>query len=270
MYRVLPDASAAAGRARERGLGRRRVDGRAAGLAGIGLLGAALVVFAVSLGAGRAAGPGATASTVASIVPSPAATPSAAAVASSSAALTASRSAAPGAASSDPFPNLAETALLATMRLPPASLTGACERGTYAVLSGYDGRSIPLASVACRPEGGMGASTFLIRRFGTYGESGGPADYGVSVITNIAAGKATRADDILPGNCATATRAEGRWEIPTVASGSLRCYVEPDTGDAVFWWTYDGANLIVRTTSQRGDMAALYQFFDRYKGMIVP
>jgi len=92
----------------------------------------------------------------------------------------------------------------------------------------------------------------------------------VSVITNIAAGKATRADDILPGNCATATRAEVRWEIPTVASGSLICYVKPDTGDAVFWWTYDGANLIVRATSQRGDMAALYQFFDRYKGMIVP
>jgi len=270
VYRVLPDARAAPSRVEGGAFGGRRSARVAAGLAGLAVLGIAVLAFAGSRGAGQGAGASPTGSTVAAVEPSATVTRVPVATAPSSAAPSESAATTNGAASSDPYPNQAETALLASMRLLPAALTNDCERGTYAVLNGYDGRSIPLASVACRPQSGTGASTFLIRRFGAYQESGGPADYGVSVIGNIAAGNATRSDDILPGDCATSSRAEGRWEIPTVASGSLICYVEADTGDAVLWWTYDAANLIVRTTSQRGDMAALYKFFDRYKGMIAP
>jgi len=268
VYRVLPEASSASSRHRVRVPGG-RVSGRlAAGLAASVALVVVLLIASASLVSGLGATSGDKGSMATSIGPNlTAAQPTVTSVASAIAPLP---TAAAGAASNDPFPNLAETALLSTMHLLPATVTAACERGTYAVLAGYDGRAIPLASVTCRPQSGTGASTFLIRRFGAYGESGGPADYGVSVIGNIAAGKATRSDDILPGDCATSSRAAGRWEIPTVASGSLICYVEADTGDAMLWWTYDDASLIVRITSQRGDTAALYKFFDRYKGMITP
>jgi len=270
VYRVLPIPTTGDGRASGRAFGAGRRVWVAAGLAGIAVVGLAALAFAVSRGAWQGGGAGPSGSTSALTSPSPAVTRAPAGTTTASASPAASASAALGTASSDPFPNAAETALLATMRLLPPSLTVACVRGTYAVLNGYDGRSIPLASVACRPQGGSGASTLLIRRFGAYRESGGPADYGVSVIGNIAAGKSARSDDILPGDCAISPRAEGRWEIPSVASGSLICYPEADTGDAVLWWTYDGANLIVRITSQRGDGSGLYTFFDRYKGMISP
>jgi hypothetical protein len=75
---------------------------------------------------------------------------------------------------------------------------------------------------------------------------------------------------IPPGDCRASPNAEGRWAVAGEDRGSIVCYIDGPTGDALLDWTYDRDALLVRARNPRGDSAALYAFFDRYARFIEP
>ena len=77
--------------------------------------------------------------------------------------------------------------------------------------------------------------------------------------------------NIPSSDCATSTRAHGRWEIaPGAATGLILCYTDPATGDAILWWTYTRPSILLTARNQRGDSKALYSLFKNYKDFIGP
>ncbi len=72
------------------------------------------------------------------------------------------------------------------------------------------------------------------------------------------------------GDCATSRSANGTWSIADEIRGSIVCYVDGTTGDAVLDWTYDGDGLLVRAHNARGDSAALYRFFEKHARFMTP
>jgi hypothetical protein len=173
-------------------------------------------------------------------------------------------------ASEDVFPNQVERALIALL---PDSLTGDCERGTYALvradlfLSGSGAGKIPASSLSCRPTPGSGANEVLVRAF-EYRAGGGntAGDFNVDqAISGVAL--AVQAPG---GDCATSARANGRWQINGQDAGAIVCFVDGTTGDAILYWSYPDARILVKATNQRGDSAALYDWFEQNARFIAP
>ena len=174
------------------------------------------------------------------------------------------------------FPNEAEAALLTTL---PDDLAASCVRGPYEVLYGGSlqiggvGGQIPVASLACQPPARAGATSAVIRRFSSAGRSG----FVSGVISYVAAGSPRAGADaaaagrrVPPGDCARSSRANGRWELSGSDIGALICYTERSSGDAFLWWSYDDDYILVKATNQRGDSAALYDWFEQNARFIAP
>ncbi len=208
--------------------------------------GALLVIVAagVLLGVG-AFGPGATSS------PSP----TGAAVASNS----------PGTSpTEDVFPNQAEAALLGAL---PDDVAATCVRGLYHIVEWERGLGVtPIASLSCPQDISSGANDLIVRQFTFTGLGAGSNGFTTeSAISYIVQGRQIR-----PGDCATSTRAGGRWELSGEDMGAIVCFAEAQTGDAVVYWSYTDHAILVKATNQRGDSAALYAFFLQVARFISP
>ena len=53
-------------------------------------------------------------------------------------------------------------------------------------------------------------------------------------------------------------------------AGAIICYRDPTTGDAVLWWSYKDASVLVKAVNQRGEALAVYSYFDRVARFIQP
>ena len=201
-----------------------------------------VAVAALALGAwGRGGGAG----------PSPSAVPA------SPGASAAASSAAPSAAASgvgDAFPNAAEQALLAKIAAVPGGFAATCVRGPYTTVPPA---GLPLASLDCAPDiATTGASQVIVRQFrpGSLG-----AVFSVYPFAHLPS-----------SDCATSSRAIGPWSMRGAARGTLACYTQQATGDALAWWSYDDDALLVMARNPKGDAAALYSFFDNSAKFIAP
>ena len=76
--------------------------------------------------------------------------------------------------------------------------------------------------------------------------------------------------DLPPGNCADGSPAIGPWSSTGRVRGTLACYTDETSGDALLYWSYDTESILVRARNLRGDAAALYDFFDRAARFIAP
>jgi serine/threonine-protein kinase len=163
----------------------------------------------------------------------------------------------------DIYPNAAETALLAAL---PADLAETCARGSYkATLTGF-GSGRPLASVTCTPLATSGVNTVDLRKYPFLGTTAGNTGFTTeSAISDLAGRYGTTG-----GDCATKTRVNGRWTIGGEDIGAIVCFVDPVTGDAVLWWSYKNASVLVRAVNQRGEHEAAYGFFDQVARFIRP
>jgi serine/threonine-protein kinase len=207
-------------------------------LAAVGL-GAAVVVtvLALALGSGWP-GPLATQS------PSP----SAAAQASTSAEPTASPS-------TGAFPTVEEQALLDRLAAVPGEFTATCVRGPYVTVPPA---LVPRASLECSPDIATGASQVVVRQFDLL-------HYTVKSVF------ATYPFVDLPlGDCARESPAIGSWSLAGEVRGTVACYTDEATGDALLYWTYDQDEILVRARNARGDSEALYDFFDTHAKFIAP
>ena len=164
----------------------------------------------------------------------------------------------------DVFPNQAEAALLDAL---PDDVAATCERGPYNLVEWESGRGVtPIASLSCPQDISSGANAFLVRQFTFTGLSAGATGFTTeSAISNIVQGRQIR-----PGDCATSTRAGGRWELADEDMGAIVCFTEVQTGDAVVYWSYKDDAILVKATNQRGDSAALYAFFEKIALFIAP
>ncbi len=205
-----------------------------------------VAVAAVALGAwglGQGAGP----------APSTSASPGGSAAAGSG-----EPSAVPSAAgssASDAFPSAEEQALLDAVSAVPGGFAATCARGPYTGLpsSGY----IPLASLECSPDvASAGASQVIVRQFRPK----------PSIVRGFFS--AYPMTDLPPGDCAKESPAIGSWSLAGEVRGTLACYMDDATGDALLYWSYDTDSVLVRARNPKGDAAALYSFFDRYAKFI--
>src|SRR3972149_1513628 len=157
----------------------------------------------------------------------------------------------------DVFPNQAEAALLDAL---PDDVAATCERGPYNLVEWESGRGVtPIASLSCPQDISSGANAFLVRQFTFTGLSAGATGFTTeSAISNIVQGRQIR-----PGDCATSTRAGGRWELADEDMGAIVCFTDVQTGDAGGYWSYKDDAILVKATNQRGDSAALYAFFEK-------
>ena len=179
------------------------------------------------------------------------------------------------------YPNQAEAALLAILTAP---LRDACERGSYAAVQGdapnagvpglpgaggalgAAARALPLASLSCTQTAASGANLLQIKDFGdatNLGKTGFTAEAAVSA---VAARQGTTG-----GTCSRdVTRVNGRWERSGVDAGAIVCFIDIPTGDAVIYWSYEDDAILVRAVNQRGDTAALYDYFLETARFIAP
>jgi serine/threonine-protein kinase len=158
----------------------------------------------------------------------------------------------------DVFPNVDEAALLASL---PEDLGATCGPGSREPLA--PGWRAPNASIACLPGADTGANSVLIRQYRRPlpGDSTLPQDF-----LRFFAG--TRR--IAEGDCATTERARGPWRVAGRETGAILCYVDPPSGDAILYWTYDDQLVLVKAVNQRGDSGALYEFFQANARFITP
>jgi hypothetical protein len=164
----------------------------------------------------------------------------------------------------DVYPNAAETALLARL---PTNLTKACQRGPYNLVEWESGRGVtPIASLSCPQDISSGANDLVVRQFTFTGLSAGASGFTTeSAISNI-----VQRGKIRPGDCATSTRAGGRWELSGEDTGAIVCFTEGQTGDAILYWSYKDDAILVKATNQKGDSAALYAYFQSVARFISP
>ncbi|HEY8198124.1 MAG TPA: hypothetical protein VIF44_00005, partial [Candidatus Limnocylindrales bacterium] len=189
---------------------------------------------------------------------SPSITPSQAAVGNSPS---------PAEATEDLFPSAAESALRSLL---PPELASACQRGPYNFVEGnHDFRTsgaTPIASLGCPRDIASGASEVVIRQFPPAGANAGDRAFNTDLaISFLESSRATA-----PGDCATSTVASDRWELNGVDQGAMVCYVDPTTGDALLYWSYQDHQILVKATNKRGDSAALYDFFSQLARFIAP
>jgi protein kinase-like protein len=215
------------------------------------------------------------------------ATPSpSSALATSPAAATGAPSAATGApagsATAVAFPDPNEEALLALLT---PELRADCERGSYAAVSGDTPtapggpgqpgpigaapaapRAVPVASLSCPQIAASGANLLLIRDFGA-STNLGKGGFTVAGAIGAVAGRQGAAGGICDKDT---TRVNGRWERAGIDSGAIVCFTDAATGDAVIYWSYEDDAILVRAVNQRGDTAALYDYFLETARFIAP
>jgi serine/threonine protein kinase len=163
----------------------------------------------------------------------------------------------------DAYPNAAEAALLATL---PDDLAATCARGSYKGIDSEGGEGRPLVSLACTPLVGSGVNLVEVRRFPYLGTSGGNRGFTTeAAISGMAPKYGT-----IGGDCAKRTRVNGRWNLGGEDAGAIICYRDPTTGDAVLWWSYKNASVLVKAVNQRGEAPAVYTYFDRVARFIQP
>ena len=105
-----------------------------------------------------------------------------------------------------------------------------------------------------------------VRRFPYLGTSAGNSGFTTeSAISYMAAKYGT-----IGGDCAKRTRVSGRWELSGEDAGAILCYRDPTTGDAVLWWSYKNASVLVKAVNQHGEAPTVYSYFDRVKTFIQP
>ena len=205
------------------------------------------------------------------------AAPSPSAVPTSPGGSAAASSAAPSAAASDAgvntFPNADEQALLAKIAAVPGGFATTCVRGPYTTVAAVSSQAgyaaVPLASLECSPDIATGASQVIVRQLR-------PATVELHFVENFVASLAIRPGGqgpitvIPPGDCANGSPAIGSWGSADTARGTLACYTDEATGDALLYWSYDRDAILVRARNARGDAAALFSFFDKYAKFIAP
>jgi serine/threonine-protein kinase len=167
--------------------------------------------------------------------------------------------------SEDVFPNAAEAALLAALN---GKLGDECVRGRYDPVMGESSferpRETPIASLDCKPGIVSGASEVVVRWFVSVANNRAPftTEDAVSAVATLQRAPA--------GDCATSKRASGRWQLAGDDAGTIVCYVDSTTGDAILYWSYKDHQLLVKATNQKGDSAALYAFFQNVARFITP
>ena len=182
----------------------------------------------------------------------------------------------PGAdATREVFPDPVERALLALL---PTPLQSTCERGSYAAVQGDipnagTGGALgaqtsrrPMASLDCPQTAVSGANLVQIRDFGeatNLGKTGVTAEGAVSAVASK--------QGTTGGDCSRdVTRVNGRWARAGVDAGAIVCFTDTPTGDAVIYWSYEEEAILVRAVNQRGDTAALYDYFVDTSRFIAP
>ena len=147
----------------------------------------------------------------------------------------------------------------------PGGFANTCVRGSYAeVPPGL----APLASLGCSPDvATTGASEVVVRQFRPTTGFGGhaPGSYTLKSIFTM-----YPFANLPPVDCAVSSPAIGPWSFAGQAPGTLACYSDETTGDALLYWSYDAAAILVRARNPKGDAAALYSFFDKYAKFIAP
>ena len=132
--------------------------------------------------------------------------------------------------------------------------------------SGSQRGATPNASLGCPRDIASGASEVVIRQFSPAGASGGDRDFNTDLaISFVETSRATA-----PGECAVSASASDRWDLNGVDQGGMVCFVDPTTGDAILYWSYQGKQILVKATNQRGDSAALYNYFTQVARFIAP
>jgi hypothetical protein len=202
--------------------------------------------------------------------PSPSAVP--ASPGGSAAASSTAPSAAASGSAGDAFPNAEEQALLALVAAVPGGFAQTCVRGPYAAVpvdvSVTTYSVAPLASLECSPDIATGASQVVVRRF--------RPDKAYPFVQNFMLFLATRrsangATTVVPsGDCAMESPAIGPWSTRGEARGTVACYTDTATGDALLYWSQDTDGILVRARNPRGDSKALYSFFDKIARFIAP
>ncbi|HVQ22798.1 MAG TPA: serine/threonine-protein kinase, partial [Candidatus Saccharimonadia bacterium] len=168
----------------------------------------------------------------------------------------------------DVFPTAAESELLALLR---PELRSACQRGPYNFVEGTKDTgsqrgATPIASLGCPRDIASGASEVVIRQFSPAGATGGDGAFNTDLAISIVESSRATA----PGDCATSAVASDRWELNGVDQGALVCYVDPTTGDAILYWSYQDQQILVKASNKRGDSAALYDYFTQVARFIAP
>ena len=194
--------------------------------------------------------------------PSPSAVPASAG--SSGAAPSATPPAGASDANRDAFPSVDEQALLSRVAAIPGSFAKTCVRGPYAAVPpGLE----PLASLECSPGIATGASQVIVRQFRPRTGVGGHSTNSYSV-KSIFANYPFR--DLPTGDCAVSSPSMGPWSAAGQARGTVACYTDQATGDALLYWSQDADGILVRARNPRGDSKALFSFFDTNARFIAP
>ncbi len=169
------------------------------------------------------------------------------------------------------FPSSAEQALLDVVATIPGGFSATCVRGSYKVVGMRDRirTATPVASLACTPGATTGASEVLVRRFRPETVKW---HFVEDFMADLAIAKGPQAPIVVvpAGDCAAASPAIGPWSMAGTARGTLACYTDEATGDALLYWTYDQEAILVRARNARGESDALYGFFDRSARFITP
>ena len=124
----------------------------------------------------------------------------------------------------------------------------------------------PLASLTVHPAGqlrrqpGRGPALSLLRHVHRQRRL-----HDQSAISGIARRYGTKG-----GDCATQTRVNGRWKLGDEDAGAIICYLDPTTGDAILWWSYKDASVLVKAVNQRGERPRSTRYFDRVARFIQP
>ncbi|HVQ22800.1 MAG TPA: serine/threonine-protein kinase, partial [Candidatus Saccharimonadia bacterium] len=147
----------------------------------------------------------------------------------------------------DIFPNEAEAGLLADL---PLDLASSCNRGPYSVLIPGTSGSVPVASLSCLPST-TNASSVIVREYPL--SSSSHAAFANAVIGAINGGESIPGvgdgRDVRAGDCATSSRANGRWVRAATDVGAIVCYTLASSGDAYLWWTYDADQILVKAVN---------------------
>ena len=169
------------------------------------------------------------------------------------------------AAEATAFPSKAESDFLAVL---PPEIAADCQRGSYAILAqaAFEAWPAPDVSVTCALAPESGASSVLIRKFPPLGSGQGFASsHTLEGFVNYFADRVAHTP---PGDCAQTSPAVGTWSIGDEDVGSVVCYTETATGDAVMYWSYEDERVLVKAINQRGEDDGLRQFFDSYRRFI--
>jgi hypothetical protein len=142
-------------------------------------------------------------------------------------------------------------------------LTATCVRGPYVTVPPA---LVPRASLECSPDIATGASQVIVRQF-PISRGGGKSANSYTVKSVFAAYPFV---DLPLGDCAKESPAIGSWSLAGNVRGTLACYTDDATGDALLYWTYDKDEILVRARNARGDSEALYDFFERNARFIAP